>query len=76
MSPLRRPLARAARFDGVVPIASDGGPLAPDALAAYLEPMERPPGFDVVCGRVAGPVVQGGVQGAGVGRLPDEVGRG
>jgi alkanesulfonate monooxygenase SsuD/methylene tetrahydromethanopterin reductase-like flavin-dependent oxidoreductase (luciferase family) len=44
--PHRRPLARARRWDGVVPLGSDE-PLTPQALAAYLGP-ERLPGWDVV----------------------------
>jgi hypothetical protein len=48
MAPYGRPLRRALRYDAVVPIAADGGPITPDALATYLEPVELPAGFDVV----------------------------
>jgi hypothetical protein len=44
-------LRRAERWDGVVAIAADGGPLEPEPLARYLEGVARPPGFDVVAGR-------------------------
>lgn len=54
MSPARRPLRRAARFDGVVPLSGEGIPTHPSEIARYLatEPeivaaMARP-GFDVV----------------------------
>jgi alkanesulfonate monooxygenase SsuD/methylene tetrahydromethanopterin reductase-like flavin-dependent oxidoreductase (luciferase family) len=49
--PYQRPLRRAERWDGVVAIAADGGPLEPEPLARYLEGVARPPGFDVVAGR-------------------------
>jgi alkanesulfonate monooxygenase SsuD/methylene tetrahydromethanopterin reductase-like flavin-dependent oxidoreductase (luciferase family) len=49
-APHVRPLRRALRYDAVVPIASDGGPLTPEGLAEYLEPVELPAGFDVVAG--------------------------
>lgn len=35
-SPARRPLRRGARWDGVVPIGPDGGPLGPEELADYV----------------------------------------
>jgi alkanesulfonate monooxygenase SsuD/methylene tetrahydromethanopterin reductase-like flavin-dependent oxidoreductase (luciferase family) len=44
----RRPLARAQRFDGVVPISPAGEPITPAQLARFLEPVERRDGFDVV----------------------------
>lgn len=44
--PNRRPLERARRWDGVVPIGS-GEKLTPDALADYLGG-DTPPGWDVV----------------------------
>jgi alkanesulfonate monooxygenase SsuD/methylene tetrahydromethanopterin reductase-like flavin-dependent oxidoreductase (luciferase family) len=52
VTPHRRPLARARRWDGVVPLGTDG-PLTPAALAEYLAldaPEEGPtrPGWDVV----------------------------
>jgi alkanesulfonate monooxygenase SsuD/methylene tetrahydromethanopterin reductase-like flavin-dependent oxidoreductase (luciferase family) len=50
MDPYQRPLRRAERWDGVSPIAADGGPLPPADLVRYLDGMHRPPGFDVVAG--------------------------
>jgi alkanesulfonate monooxygenase SsuD/methylene tetrahydromethanopterin reductase-like flavin-dependent oxidoreductase (luciferase family) len=47
VAPHRRPLARARRWDGVVPIGSEG-PLTPADLARYLDGVERPEGWDVV----------------------------
>lgn len=44
----RRPLARALRHEGLAPIAPDGNPPTPDAVAGYLAGVERPAGFDVV----------------------------
>jgi hypothetical protein len=44
----QRPLARAQRFDGVVPISPTGEPITPAQLAHFLEPVERRDGFDVV----------------------------
>lgn len=46
-SPHRRPLHRAARWDGFVPL-SGAEPLTPDNLAAYLTGVERPAVWDVV----------------------------
>jgi alkanesulfonate monooxygenase SsuD/methylene tetrahydromethanopterin reductase-like flavin-dependent oxidoreductase (luciferase family) len=46
-APHRRPLARAVRWDGVVPLTGFEPP-TPDELAGYLEGIERPPGWDVV----------------------------
>src|SRR5690242_1005463 len=54
MAPYRRPLARAARYDGVATIAPDGGPLAPAALGEYLDGLPRRDGFDIVCSRREG----------------------
>lgn len=48
ITPHRAPLARAARWDGVVPIAMPQGYLTPDELAGYLEGVDRPDGWDVV----------------------------
>jgi alkanesulfonate monooxygenase SsuD/methylene tetrahydromethanopterin reductase-like flavin-dependent oxidoreductase (luciferase family) len=48
--PYRRPLRRAVRWDGVVPIAADGGPLPPDDLVRYLDGIDRPDGFAIVAG--------------------------
>ncbi|HEX6421710.1 MAG TPA: LLM class flavin-dependent oxidoreductase [Acidimicrobiales bacterium] len=47
VAPHRRPLARALRFDGVVPLGP-GDLLTPEQLAAYLDGVERPAGWDVV----------------------------
>ncbi|MGV0838363.1 LLM class flavin-dependent oxidoreductase [Mycolicibacterium thermoresistibile] len=53
--PNRRPLARARRWDGVVPIGADGA-LTPDELTTYLALSDGPPapGWDVVAHRKAG----------------------
>lgn len=53
--PNRRPLARARRWDGVVPIGS-GGDVTPDELAAYLALEGEPPGpgWDVVAHQKSG----------------------
>ena len=54
VAPHRRPLARAARWDGVVPLGPEGL-LTPAALADYLGGVgERPEGWDVVAARVPG----------------------
>lgn len=45
--PNRRPLARARRWDGVVPIGDD---LTPQRLREYLGDEDLPPGWDVVAG--------------------------
>jgi alkanesulfonate monooxygenase SsuD/methylene tetrahydromethanopterin reductase-like flavin-dependent oxidoreductase (luciferase family) len=47
VAPHRRPLARALRFDGIVPIGP-GDLLTPDQLDDYLAGVERPDGWDVV----------------------------
>jgi alkanesulfonate monooxygenase SsuD/methylene tetrahydromethanopterin reductase-like flavin-dependent oxidoreductase (luciferase family) len=47
VSPHRRPLARATRWDGVVPLGPQGA-LAPPELADYLAAVERPAGWQVV----------------------------
>jgi alkanesulfonate monooxygenase SsuD/methylene tetrahydromethanopterin reductase-like flavin-dependent oxidoreductase (luciferase family) len=46
-SPHRRPLERAASWDGFVPL-SGGGILTPDQVADYVDGVERPPGWDLV----------------------------
>jgi alkanesulfonate monooxygenase SsuD/methylene tetrahydromethanopterin reductase-like flavin-dependent oxidoreductase (luciferase family) len=48
IAPYRRPLARAARWDGAAIIAMPQGYLTPDELTEYLEGVERRPGWDVV----------------------------
>jgi alkanesulfonate monooxygenase SsuD/methylene tetrahydromethanopterin reductase-like flavin-dependent oxidoreductase (luciferase family) len=47
--PHRRPIARAQRWDGIVPLGPQGH-TTPDELATYLRGVERPPGWDVVAG--------------------------
>jgi alkanesulfonate monooxygenase SsuD/methylene tetrahydromethanopterin reductase-like flavin-dependent oxidoreductase (luciferase family) len=47
IAPYRRPLARAVRWDGVVPLASMQPP-TPAELADYLDGVDGPPGWDVV----------------------------
>jgi alkanesulfonate monooxygenase SsuD/methylene tetrahydromethanopterin reductase-like flavin-dependent oxidoreductase (luciferase family) len=48
LAPHRRPLERAARWDGLVPLASEGV-LTPDRLAGYLAGLpHRPAGWEVV----------------------------
>jgi alkanesulfonate monooxygenase SsuD/methylene tetrahydromethanopterin reductase-like flavin-dependent oxidoreductase (luciferase family) len=54
IAPNRRPLARAARWDGVVPIVPPGGTPRPDELTSYLDGVEAPPGWDVVAFRAPG----------------------
>jgi alkanesulfonate monooxygenase SsuD/methylene tetrahydromethanopterin reductase-like flavin-dependent oxidoreductase (luciferase family) len=54
--PHRLPLARALRWDGIVPLGPQGYS-SPDELATYLEGVERPPGWDVVAGRAPGVAV-------------------
>ncbi len=47
VAPHRRPLARALRWDGLVPIA-EGDLLTPEQLAEYLDGVDRPEGWDLV----------------------------
>ena len=47
VAPHRRPLARALRWDGLVPIAQ-GDLLTPEQLAEYLDGVDRPEGWDLV----------------------------
>jgi alkanesulfonate monooxygenase SsuD/methylene tetrahydromethanopterin reductase-like flavin-dependent oxidoreductase (luciferase family) len=47
IAPHRRPLARAVRWDGVVPLTGFEPP-TPDELASYLAGVERPAGWEVV----------------------------
>jgi alkanesulfonate monooxygenase SsuD/methylene tetrahydromethanopterin reductase-like flavin-dependent oxidoreductase (luciferase family) len=47
VAPHRRPLRRALSWDGLVPIA-EGGLLTPDEVAAYLDGVDRPEGWDLV----------------------------
>lgn len=53
VAPHRRPLARALRWDGVVPLGPDGT-LSPAALAGYLAGVERPAGWEVVVAQAPG----------------------
>jgi alkanesulfonate monooxygenase SsuD/methylene tetrahydromethanopterin reductase-like flavin-dependent oxidoreductase (luciferase family) len=48
IAPYRAPLARAARWDGAVPLAMPQGYLTPDELANYLDGVDRPEPWDVV----------------------------
>jgi alkanesulfonate monooxygenase SsuD/methylene tetrahydromethanopterin reductase-like flavin-dependent oxidoreductase (luciferase family) len=48
VAPHRRPLERAARWDGVAPIALPDGAMRPDEVAAYLHAVDRPAQWDVV----------------------------
>jgi alkanesulfonate monooxygenase SsuD/methylene tetrahydromethanopterin reductase-like flavin-dependent oxidoreductase (luciferase family) len=51
--PHRRPIARALRWDGIVPLGPQGY-TTPDGLASYLEGVEAAPGWDVVAGWAPG----------------------
>jgi alkanesulfonate monooxygenase SsuD/methylene tetrahydromethanopterin reductase-like flavin-dependent oxidoreductase (luciferase family) len=51
--PHRRPIARAQRWDGIVPLGPQGY-TSPEELARYLRDVERPPGWDVVAGWAPG----------------------
>lgn len=53
VAPHRRPLARAVRWDGVVPLGNDDL-LTPQQLADYLGAVERPPQWEVVVARAPG----------------------
>jgi alkanesulfonate monooxygenase SsuD/methylene tetrahydromethanopterin reductase-like flavin-dependent oxidoreductase (luciferase family) len=56
VAPHRRPLARAARWDRVVPLGPQGV-LTPAELASYLGSVptaDRPPGWEVVAARASG----------------------
>jgi alkanesulfonate monooxygenase SsuD/methylene tetrahydromethanopterin reductase-like flavin-dependent oxidoreductase (luciferase family) len=46
--PNRKPLERAARYEGVMPISSGGGPISPEELGAVVETMKPGADFDVV----------------------------
>ncbi|HEX2564203.1 MAG TPA: hypothetical protein VHK25_09820 [Acidimicrobiales bacterium] len=45
--PHRRPIARAQRWDGIVPLGPQGY-TSPEELTTYLQGVERPPGWDVL----------------------------
>lgn len=53
VAPARRPLARAARWDGVVPLGREGV-LTPGQLADYLSAVQRPQAWEVVAARADG----------------------
>lgn len=46
--PNRRPLERALRWDGYIPISDEGGPLAPEVIAEITAGVDLPAGFDLV----------------------------
>jgi alkanesulfonate monooxygenase SsuD/methylene tetrahydromethanopterin reductase-like flavin-dependent oxidoreductase (luciferase family) len=48
VAPHRRGLARALRWDGLVPIGMPSGYLTPDELAAYVEGIDAPSRWDIV----------------------------
>ncbi len=48
VSPHRRPIERALRWDGIAPLGPEAGPITPEQLDAYLEGVDRPDGWDVV----------------------------
>lgn len=52
--PNRKPLERAARYEGVVPISSDGGPIAPEELRAVVGAMSPADGYDVIASAAPG----------------------
>jgi alkanesulfonate monooxygenase SsuD/methylene tetrahydromethanopterin reductase-like flavin-dependent oxidoreductase (luciferase family) len=53
VAPHRRPLRRATRWDGVVPLPADGF-MTPQGLSDYLSAVDRPPGWEVVAPRAPG----------------------
>jgi alkanesulfonate monooxygenase SsuD/methylene tetrahydromethanopterin reductase-like flavin-dependent oxidoreductase (luciferase family) len=53
VAPHRRPLARAARWDGVVPLGPSAV-LLPEELSGYVGAVPRRPGWEVVAARAAG----------------------
>ena len=53
VAPHPRPMARARRWDGVVPISLDHQ-MTPDEVAAYIGDAPRPEGWDVVVNRAPG----------------------
>jgi alkanesulfonate monooxygenase SsuD/methylene tetrahydromethanopterin reductase-like flavin-dependent oxidoreductase (luciferase family) len=50
IAPHRRPLERALRWDGFLPIGADG-PLSPGEVADYLDGTERPDGWELLVAR-------------------------
>jgi alkanesulfonate monooxygenase SsuD/methylene tetrahydromethanopterin reductase-like flavin-dependent oxidoreductase (luciferase family) len=56
MWPNRRPVRRAERFDGVVPIGADGQPLGLDGLAQLARAVG--PGHDVIGSWMPGPTIE------------------
>ncbi len=53
VAPHRRPLRRALRYDGIVPIG-DRGPLDPRQVAEYLDGIDPPPRWDIVVNAAPG----------------------
>jgi alkanesulfonate monooxygenase SsuD/methylene tetrahydromethanopterin reductase-like flavin-dependent oxidoreductase (luciferase family) len=52
--PNRKPLERAARYEGVMPISSGGGPIAPEELRAVVDLMSPGDGYDVIASAAPG----------------------
>ena len=50
IAPNRRPLERALRWDGFLPIGPEG-PLTPGQVAEHLDGVERPPGWELLVAR-------------------------
>ena len=48
MWPNRGPVQRARRFDGYVPVSTEGGPLTPVDIVDIVAAIQPPPGFDIV----------------------------
>jgi alkanesulfonate monooxygenase SsuD/methylene tetrahydromethanopterin reductase-like flavin-dependent oxidoreductase (luciferase family) len=75
VAPNQRPLARAIRWDGVVPLGPDKV-LTPQELSDYLSSVERPPMWEVVAARAPGvgadEYVDAGVTWLVDGTWPDE----
>ena len=46
--PNPRPIERARRWDGYIPIDQDGGPIRPETVAQVTSTLDLPPGFEVV----------------------------
>lgn len=46
--PRRRPVERARRWDGIVPLSSTLEPLRPEEVAAFVQSFQPRPGYDIV----------------------------
>ena len=57
MWPNKRPMARAARYDGVDVISADGQPLPPSLVREVVDHIGRGDGFDIVAGYAYGHTV-------------------